>query len=112
MLTILTNTGAAGMPSMLLTLVLMLAVFYFMLIRPQSKKDKALKKMRDELRVADEITTIGGIVGRVLSIKEDTVLFETGSDRTKLRVKKWAVQEVEKLADPIDNTDPKEKEKK
>ena len=105
---------AAGGPNMLMTflpMILILIIFYFMLIRPQSKKDKALKKMRDDLQVADEITTLGGIVGRVLSIKEDTVLFETGSDRTKLRVKKWAVQEVEKLSDPIDNAEPKEKEK-
>ena len=78
-------------------LVLMFALLYFFMIRPENKRKKKAQEMRDSLKKGDTITTIGGIVGRVLSIKEDTVLFETGSDRTKLRVKKWAVQEVEKL---------------
>ena len=80
-----------------LPMLIILVVFYFMLIRPQSKKDKALKKMREELSIGDEITTIGGIVGRVVSIKDDTILIESGSDRTKVRIKKFAVQEVEKI---------------
>ena len=74
-----------------------LLVFYFVMIRPQNKKEKEQQKMRNELNIGDEITTIGGIVGRVISIKEDTILIETGTDRVKLRLKKWAVQEVNKL---------------
>ncbi|MEG0895509.1 MAG: preprotein translocase subunit YajC [Oscillospiraceae bacterium] len=72
--------------------ILIIAVFYFMLIRPQKKKDKEIQKMRNNLQVGDEITTIGGIVGLVVSIKEDTVLFETGGDRNKIRIKRWAIQ--------------------
>ena len=74
-----------------------LLVFYFVMIRPQNKKEKEQQKMRNELNIGDEIISIGGIVGRVISIKEDTILIETGTDRVKLRLKKWAVQEVNKL---------------
>ena len=78
-------------------IALMLVVMYFILIRPQRKKEKEQRSMRDSLEVGDGITTIGGIVGRVVSIKEDTVLIETGSDRTKIRFQKAAIQDVEKL---------------
>ncbi len=78
-------------------MVAMLAVMYFILIRPQRKRDKQAKEMRDSLEVGDGVTTIGGIVGRVVSIKEDTILLETGSDRVKIRFQKWAIQSVEKL---------------
>ena len=74
-----------------------LVVFYFVLIRPQNKKEKAQQKMRSEISIGDEITSIGGIVGRIISIKEDNILIESGSDRIKLRLKKWAIQEVTKL---------------
>ncbi|MBC3515772.1 preprotein translocase subunit YajC [Neobittarella massiliensis] len=93
------SSSSSGMSLLtsFLPMLIILVVFYFMLIRPQSKKDKALKKMREELSIGDEITTIGGIVGRVVSIKDDTILIESGSDRTKVRIKKFAVQEVEKI---------------
>ena len=68
-----------------------IVVFYFMLIRPQQKKDKEDRAMRENLEIGDEIVTIGGIVGLVVSIKEDTVVIETGSDRSKVRIAKWAV---------------------
>ena len=61
-------------------------IFYFMLIRPERKRAKNMKAMLDNLQIADEVVTSGGIIGRVISIKEDTVLIETGSDRTKIRV--------------------------
>ncbi len=73
-------------------LVIMIAIFYFLLIRPQKKKEKADRMMRNALAVGDHIVTIGGFVGRVLSVKDDEVTFETGSDRTKMTVKKWAIQ--------------------
>ena len=93
------SSSSSGMSLLtsFLPMLIILVVFYFMLIRPQSKKDTALKKMREELSIGDEITTIGGIVGRVVSIKDDTILIESGSDRTKVRIKKFAVQEVEKI---------------
>lgn len=96
-------TAAAGgdMTSMLVTFVLpmgaMLLLLYFMMIRPQKKKEKQTTEMRNSIEIGDGVTTIGGIVGRVASLKEDTFVLETGTDRVKLRFKRWAIQEVEKL---------------
>ena len=73
-------------------LVAMVAIFYFLLIRPQKKKEKADRMLRNSLKAGDTITTIGGFTGRVLSVKDGEVVFETGADRTKLTIKKWAVQ--------------------
>ena len=73
--------------------VLLIVVFYFVLIRPQRKRDKETQRMRKSLQVGDEIVTVGGVVGLVVSIKEDTVVLETGGDRSKIRVKRWAIQE-------------------
>ncbi|WMJ23122.1 preprotein translocase subunit YajC [Paludicola sp. MB14-C6] len=78
---------------------LIIAVFYFVLIRPQRKKDKQIQQMRNNIQVGDEIITVGGIVGIVVSIKEDTVLLETGGDRTKVRIKRWAIQTNETVHD-------------
>ena len=72
-------------------IVVVLIVFYFMLIRPQQKKDKEDRAMRENLDIGDEIVTIGGIIGRIVSVKEDTVVIETGSDRSKIRLTKTAV---------------------
>lgn len=72
-------------------ILVVVVVFYFMLIRPQQKKDKADRAMRENLEIGDEIVTIGGIVGLVVSVKEDTVVIETGSDRSKIRIVKSAV---------------------
>ena len=69
----------------------MFAVMYFVMIRPQKKKQKAEEKMRSEIEVGDEITTIGGIVGKVVIVKEDSLVIETGSDRSKMRIRRWAV---------------------
>lgn len=88
--------GAAGDPTggilgMLMPLVLMFAVFYFLLIRPENKKKKAAAKMRSELSVGDQITTIGGIVGTICAVKENTIVIETSSDRVRMEFTKWAV---------------------
>ncbi|MCH5324465.1 MAG: preprotein translocase subunit YajC [Eubacterium sp.] len=94
-----TATGAAGDASpasmlvMLIPLVLMIVIFYFLIIRPEKKRSKQMKQMLDNLEVADEVVTAGGIIGRVLSVKEDTVLIETGSDRTKIRILKSSIAE-------------------
>ena len=90
----------------LLMIVVMIAVMYFLMIRPQQKKQKEEQKMRNNLRVGDELTTIGGIKGRVVSIKDDTIMLETGNDRTKIQFEKWAIQTVHtKHEDPIDDDD-------
>ena len=86
--------------------ILILVVMYFLMIRPQQKKQKEEQKMRNNLRVGDELTTIGGIKGRVVSIKDDTIVLETGNDRTKIQFEKWAIQTVHtKHEDPIDDDD-------
>jgi len=97
MLNQLLTTGAeVSTGSMLLStlgpLVLMFVVFYFLLIRPQKKRDAETQKMRESIEVGDEIVTIGGIVGRVVSIKEDTLVIETSGERSKLRMARWAIQ--------------------
>lgn len=86
-----------GLIGTFIPLVLMVVLMYFLLIRPQNKKEKKAAEMRNSIEVGDTVTTIGGIVGHVQSIKEDTFVLETGSDRIKLRFKRWAIQEVEKL---------------
>ncbi len=72
-------------------LVAMLVVFYFLLIRPENKRKKEAEKMRSELSVGDEITTIGGILGTICAVKENTIVIETGADRVRIELTKWAV---------------------
>lgn len=85
------NMGVGSLLSMLIPLGLMVVFFYFFLIRPEKKRSKEMQEMLNNIQVADEVITNGGIIGRVLSVKEDTVLIETGSDRTKIRVLKSAI---------------------
>jgi len=70
----------------------LVVIFYFFIIRPESKRKKKASQMRSELIVGDTITTIGGITGRVISIKDDTLTLETGPDRTKIVIMRWAMQ--------------------
>ncbi len=85
--------------SMVLPFGIVIVLMYFLMIRPQKKKQKEEQKMRNNVRVGDEITTIGGITGRILNIKEDSFVIETGADRTKMTVKKWALQSVDTIHD-------------
>ena len=78
--------------TMIIMMVVMLVVMYFIMIRPQKKKQQEEQKLRDSVQIGDEITTIGGINGRVVTVKEDSIVLETGADRTKLRFQKWAIQ--------------------
>ena len=73
-------------------IVLIVVLMYFIMIRPQRKKQKEEKKMRDNLQVGDEIVTIGGIYGRVISLKEETIVIESASDHSKLTIARWALQ--------------------
>ena len=81
---------AEAMSSVLMILI-MFAVFYFLLIRPESKKKKEAAAMRASLKVGDQITTIGGIVGTICAIKEETIVMETGADRVRIEFTKWAI---------------------
>ncbi len=76
----------------LLVLVLMFVAMYFLMIRPQKKKEKETQNMRNNIQIGDEITTIGGVVGIVVALREDTIVLETGSERTKVRFQRWAIQ--------------------
>lgn len=81
----------ASILTMILPLAAMILIFYFLIMRPEKKRNRELQQMLNNIQVADEVVTNGGIIGRVLSVKEDTVLIETGSDRTKIRVLKSAI---------------------
>ena len=81
--------GSGGMLVMLVQMVPLILVFvvmYFIMIRPQKKKEKEVQAMRSGLQVGDEVITVGGIIGRVVSLRDDTVVIETGTDRSKLRI--------------------------
>lgn len=98
LLTATTTAESGGWMSYLMTggmLVAVVVVFYFFGIRPQKKQEKETQAMRDSLQVGDEITTIGGIIGKVISIKEETVMIETGHDRMKIRILKSAVRSID-----------------
>ena len=94
--------GGSGMSSLIST-VGMIVVFgfliYFLLYRPQKKQEKAVAEMRNSLQVGDEISTNGGILGKVIQIKDDGIIIETGNDRTKLKIAKWSVRAIEHRAD-------------
>ena len=93
-------SGSAG--GTILTVVMivaMIALFYFFMYRPQKKQEKETKAMRDNLQVGDEITTIGGIIGKIVSIKEETLLLETGRDKVRIRILKSAVRNVDVRAE-------------
>ena len=77
--------------SSLIMLVIVVAVFYFMLIRPENKRKKKAQEMRDSLKKGDTITTIGGIVGKIVMVKPDTIVIETSDDRVRMELTKWAV---------------------
>ena len=69
----------------------MLVIFYFLLLRPESKKKKALEKMRSELAVGDQVTTIGGIIGTICAVKDESIVIETSADRVRVEFAKWAI---------------------
>ena len=93
-------SATGGNPSMFIVILVYIAIFaalYFFLIRPNSKKKKEEAQLRNSLEIGDEITTIGGIMGRVVAIKddEDAIIIETGSDRVKMKFKKWCISTVD-----------------
>ena len=88
--------GAAGtkgsMASSIILMVVLFGCMYFLMIRPQKKQQKKDQEMRESTQVGDEITTIGGIMGRVVTVKEDSLIIETGADRNKMKITRWAIQ--------------------
>lgn len=98
-LSVLTTSSSGGTSSLpmwstLIMLVAIFAIMYFFMIRPQRKKEKKDQEMRNSLQIGDEIVTAGGIIGIVFSIKDDTVVIETGGDRSKIRIKRYAIATV------------------
>ena len=97
---LLEGESTGGGLTMLITIALFIGVMYFFMIRPQKKQEKKDQEMRSALAVGDEVTTIGGIIGKVVSIKEETFVLETTKDRTKIRFLKGAIRSVDvKIAD-------------
>ena len=95
-----TASGSGSMWSSIIMMALIIVVFWFFIIRPQRKKDKETAKMRSELQVGDEIVTIGGIIGIIVSMKEASLVIETGSDRSKVRLARWAISGKNTTAEP------------
>ena len=108
----------SGSLPMLLMIVALFAVMYFLMIRPQRKQEKAMAEMKNNLEVGDEITTIGGIIGEVISIKGETVVIESGHNKTRIRILRDAIKSVDVKANgevpSLDNKkkDDKKEEKK
>ena len=92
MLHFLTSTDSTGgMMSTIIMMVVMIGVFYFLLIRPENKRKKEAENMRSSVKTGDQITTIGGIVGTVVNVKDDKIVIETGADQVRLEMTKWAI---------------------
>ena len=85
------TAAAGGMGSSIIMIVAMLGIFYFMLIRPENKRKKEAEQTRNSVKTGDEITTIGGIVGKVVNVKDDKIVIETGADQVRIELMKWAI---------------------
>ena len=99
MLNFLTAAGGGDMVSTIIMLAVMLAVFYFMLIRPENKRKKEAENMRSAVKVGDKITTIGGIMGTVVNVKDDKIVIETSADQVRVELAKWALSSNETAAE-------------
>ncbi len=96
------SLNSANAITTIVMLVAMVAIFYFFMYRPQKKQEKEESAMRNNLQVGDEITTIGGIIGKIVSIKDETVLIETSNERNKIRILRTAVRKVDVHAEDAD----------
>ncbi len=86
-----TTTPAGGLASPLIMMVAMFAIFYFMLIRPENKRKKEAEQMRSSVKTGDKITTIGGIIGTVVNVKDEKIVIETSADQVRMELAKWAI---------------------
>ena len=91
--------AGGGMGGTIFMLLLMVAIFYFMLIRPENKRKKEAEAMRAAMKVGDKVTTIGGLTGKVVDIKEDKFVMETGADQVRIELAKWALSTNETAAE-------------
>ena len=103
------SAGALGMGSMLLPLILMVALMYFLMIRPENKRKKEAEAMRSNLKKGDQITTIGGIMGKIVHVTEESIVIETSDDRVRMELAKWAVSTNN--SNPPEDKKGKKKEK-
>ena len=88
------GTGLLGSKwGMIIMMVAVFAIMYFLMIRPQKKKQKEEQSMRDNLQIGDEITTIGGIIGKIVTVKDDSLIIETGADRNRMKITRWAISQ-------------------
>jgi preprotein translocase subunit YajC len=106
------EAGPMGGASTIIMLLVMVAIFYFMLIRPENKRKKDAEQMRSSLQVGDMITTIGGIVGKVVSIKDEKFVIETGADQVRIEFAKWALSTNETGAERAKAEEKKAQEAK
>ncbi len=86
-----TKTGSSW--TMILMMAAIFGVMYFLMIRPQKKKQKEEQSMRDNLQIGDEVTTIGGIIGKIVTVKDDSLIIETGADRNRMKITRWAISQ-------------------
>ena len=108
----LTTTATTGMGSPIIMMVLMIAIFYFMLIRPENKRKKEAEQMRSAVKKGDKIVTIGGITGTVVDVKENKIVLETGADQVRIEFEKWAISTNETAAEAAKAKAKKEQEAK
>ena len=94
-----TDLAAGGMGSTIIMMIAMLGIFYFMLIRPENKRKKEAEQMRSAVRKGDKITTIGGIIGTVVDVKENNIVIETSADQVRIEFAKWAISSNETAAE-------------
>lgn len=108
----LSAAPAAGLGSTVVMMVLMIAVFYFMLIRPENKRKKEAEQMRSAVKTGDKIVTIGGITGTVVNVKENRIVMETGADQVRIELEKWAISTNETATEAAQAEAKKAKEAK
>ena len=99
MLQFLQQTPTAGLLDFLPMLLIMVGVFYFMIMRPESKRKKEAEQLRSNIKNGDKVTTIGGITGKVVDVKEDRFVLETGADQVRIEFMKWALSTNETAAE-------------
>ena len=85
------GSGSTNSSYSIILMIVLIGVMYFIMIRPQKKRQKEEQEMRNSLEIGDEIITIGGIVGKVVTIREEDLIIETGADRNKMRIQRWAI---------------------
>ena len=105
-------SAGGGMMGTIIMLVVMVGVFYFMLIRPENKRKKEAEQLRSNIKNGDKITTIGGITGTVVSVKDDKFVIETGADQVRIEFAKWALSTNDSAAAAAQEKAKKDQEEK